>query len=100
MSKASAQVTNPDIKRVQSLTLAHYAKVTRRGHDTRTYIAEWNEDGKRYEFELNADYGRRVVTIKHLDSGDMTEVGFEMCTQWNPYPVGDVPEITKAKRAG
>lgn len=81
-----------DVRRVQSVTVKDHVKLQRRGHKTDKYIAEYDEDLKKTVCRIEADYSRRVVTIRHLESGDITEIAFEACNQWNPYPPGQEPK--------
>jgi len=88
-----------DIRRVQSVTVKDAIKYHR--HNTANYISEVSEDGKRQEFELTADYTRRVITIKHCESGSQVEVDMAVCKQWNLYADGaELPgaKVTEQKR--
>jgi len=98
-NSGNQSVVPQDIRRLESVTFSNYVKY--HGHKTEKYLAEWDVNLNRFAFELRADYGRRVIMIRHIESGSRREVGFEACVQWNPYPSEeDVPDLSAPKKAG
>lgn len=92
--------------RAHSVTVNGSVRTKHSGGGQATFISEVNEQTKRREHEIHLDYGKRVCTLVHIETGNRTDVPFESCNSWNPYSEEEMLEVqTKpgndnAKRKG
>lgn len=83
--------------RAHSVTVNGFVRTKHSGGGNTTFVSEVSEQTKRRDHEIHLDYGKRVCTIVHIESGNRTDVPFESCNSWNPYSDEEIAALEEAE---
>jgi hypothetical protein len=65
------------------------------GNNSLDYVSE--KEGVRPVCEITADYTRRIISVKSLQTGQIKEVAFEQCKEWQPYTDAEQAALEEAE---
>lgn len=84
-------MSDRQIIRAHSVTVNQYVRTKHSGGGNEQFVQEI-ADGRR-KHEIYLDFGKRICTIVHIESGNKTQVPFEGCNSWNPYTEEEMLEV-------